>query len=68
MINYSKFKLNSQDEVERLQNEGNVYGMVELILQNGECGNLIPGWSKGLLNSLVDNNFKQLSDAIKPGK
>ena len=42
--------------------------MVELILQNGACGNLIPGWSKGLLKSLEDNNLQEVADSIRPSK
>ena len=42
--------------------------MVELILQNGACGNLIPGWSKGLLTSLEENSLKEISDAIRPSE
>ena len=54
--------------MKNLQNEGNLYGVVELILQNGACGDLMSGWSKALLTSLEKNNFKELSDAIRPGK
>ena len=42
--------------------------MVELVLQNGGCGNLIPGWSKALLTSLEENNLKEISDDIRPGE
>ena len=62
------FNLNFKDDMINLQNEGNVYDMVELIVQNGACDNLIPGWSKQLLNSLMENNFNELSDAIRPSK
>ena len=42
--------------------------MVELIVHNGACGNIIPGWSKELLNSLEENKFTELADAIRPSK
>ena len=42
--------------------------MVELILQNVGCGNLIPGWSKALLTSLEENNLKEISDDVRPSE
>ena len=42
--------------------------MVELILHNGACGHLLPGWSKALLRSLEENNLKDIADAVRPGK
>ena len=38
--------------------------MVELIIHNGASGNLLPGWSKALLTSLEDKNFREILDAI----
>ena len=55
-------------EIERLQNEGNVYKMVELLLHNGACGHLLPGWSEALLKSLEENNLKCIADDVRPGK
>ena len=57
-----------QNEIERLQNDGSIYKMVELILHNGACGRLLPGWSKTLLKSLEENNLKEIADAVRPGK
>ena len=42
--------------------------MVELILHNGACGRLLPGWSEKLLKSLEENNLKYIADAVRPGK
>ena len=42
--------------------------MVELVLTNGACGRLIPGWSKALLRSLEENNLKETADVVRPGK
>ena len=38
--------------------------MVELILQNGACGNLISGWSKRLLKPLTENNLQEVANSI----
>ena len=54
--------------MERLQNEGNVYGMVELILQNGQCRNLVHGWSKAFLISLEENDYEEISEDIRPSE
>ena len=42
--------------------------MVELILHNGACNRLLPGWSKRLVISLEENNLKEIADAVRPGK
>ena len=42
--------------------------MEELILHNGACGRLLPGWSKTLLKSLEQNNLKYIADSVRPGK
>ena len=42
--------------------------MVELILHNGACGRLLPGWSEKLLKSLEENDLKEIADAARPGK
>ena len=42
--------------------------MVELILHNGACGRLLPGWSKKLLKSLEENSLKEIADATRPSK
>ena len=42
--------------------------MVELILHNGACGRLLPGWSKTLLRSLEENDLKEIADVVRPGK
>ena len=41
--------------------------MVELLLHNGACGRLLPGWSKTLLKSLEENNLKEIAEAVRPG-
>ena len=41
--------------------------MAELILENGACRRLVPGWSKALMNSLEENNYKEIADAVRPG-
>ena len=48
--------------------EGNIFRMAELILQNGACGRLVPGWSLRLLKSLEDNNLKKLANVLRLGK
>ena len=55
-------------KIERLQNEGSICKMVELLLHNGACGRLLPGWSKTLLKSLEENSLKEIADAVRPGK
>ena len=40
--------------------------MGELFLQNGACGRLVSGWSKGLLKSLEENNLMNIADAVRP--
>ena len=57
-----------QDEVANLKKEGKSYQVAELILQTGESGDLSPGWSKELLTTLEENNFKNISDSIRPSK
>ena len=42
--------------------------MVELILHNGACGHLLPGWSKTFLESLGNNNLKDIADVVRPGE
>ena len=42
--------------------------MVELILHNGACGHLLPGWSKTLLKSLEERNLQMIADVLRPGK
>ena len=42
--------------------------MVELILHNGACNRLLPGWSEKLLRSLKENNLQEIADAVRPGK
>ena len=42
--------------------------MVELLLHNGACGHLLPGWSEALLKSLEENNLKCIADDVRPGK
>ena len=57
-----------QDEIESLKKEGRVYEIAELVLTNGACRNLVPGWSKGLLTSLEMNSLKEIYDAVKPSQ
>ena len=52
--------------IENLQNEGRTYEIAELILYKGACHKLVPGWSKALVTLLEENNFKEISDAIRP--
>ena len=54
--------------MERLQNEGSIYKMMESILHNGACGRLLPGWSEKLLKSLEENHLKYIADAVRPCK
>ena len=55
-----------QVEIEQLENEERIYEIAELILYKGACRKLVPGWSKRLLKSLEKNNFKEISDTIRP--
>ena len=54
--------------IENLRNEGRTYEIAELILYKGACRNLVPGWSKRFVTLLEDNNFKEISNAIRPSK
>ena len=54
--------------IENLQNEGRTYEIAELILYKGACHKLVPGWSKALVTLLEENNFKEISNAIRPSK
>ena len=55
-----------QVEIEQLENEERIYEIFELILYKGACRKLVSGWSKALVTLLEKNNFKEISDAIRP--
>ena len=55
-----------QVEIEQLENEERIYEIAELILYKGACRKLVSGWSKALVTLLEKNNFKEISDAIRP--
>ena len=54
--------------IENLQNEGRIYEIANIVLENGAEGKLVPGWSKKLLTSLKMNDSIEVHDAVKPSE